>query len=382
MQKTKLKNTILIALSFLILHSFALAQPQPHDHIHSFDLDEFQTHLQEAAEAFNQGHNVDAHLSFQAALEMTKILFTHQQWKSSIPVFEEWLDRYESIFPGDTMNTITPESFLALAMAHTHQYETAILKAQQVTQALENNPTLTREMAATLYLNCGNTALLVGRMDLAQQWLSSALSLSDKLPNEYFILRLQGAKAWVEYLVKSGQIPQARAVSDKLVKLLRLTKEQDPNLIEAFAALNQAHKIRTYPGANYKEVADLMGYTYDLLVPYLGQGDRFLIQLTIERCQALVLHQNQWTTMRHLMEQSLENMDNYPVFYRDLRGFCHGNLAIGLSNLGDYERAETQFLMGIQLLEEDSVFGGNNNTVLANFCNMMVLLGREHELCK
>lgn len=161
------------------------------------------------------------------------------------------------------------------------------------------------ETPGIVFLNAGWVATRAGEIGLAWEWLDTALQITHRLGADRFPLHVAVMGARIDLLLAQGDIAKARQLSRQRVSYLKTVAAVDPHLSEAFEHLDRAHEIRQAAGADYQEVAWQMGRCVEALQPFLGRNDRKLVQIQMERAQALIIEQGKWATVRHLLTESM-----------------------------------------------------------------------------
>ena len=128
--------------------------------------------------------------------------------------------------------------------------------------------------------------------------------------------------------VRQGRLPEAREITEIRRGQLESRRAADPHLDEALGLLDSAHELRVAPGADFREVAARMAAAIELLGPYLGSDDPFLLRLQVEQAQALLHTEGTATTAEHLLEDAIARYEQEPVLNREGIGSAMGELEL------------------------------------------------------
>ena len=119
-----------------------------------------------------------------------------------------------------------------------------------------------------------------------------------------------------------------------------------------------------------------MAAANELLGPYLGPDDPFLLRLQVEQAQALLHTEGTATTAEHLLEDAIARYEQEPVLNREGIGSAMGVLAFVVSQRGDFERAMELLEESLSLLEQDGGRGSSSyEAVRVNYCGLVRRMG-------
>lgn len=368
---------IRIRIAFLAVAAVLLAMPAA-----SASAQPDSPSLRQAVELHAAGHRNQAYDLFAKAMNEARHAFHHEDYVRAEALFSDWIEHFAQLEDEDPANLTLPRSYLARCIAAIDGPTAALPLAEEIFATIDVDHHDHTDERAVVALNAGVVLMANGDLARAELCLEEATHTVQEMPQSPVQLHLPVLDALRSLRVRQGRLAEAREITDVRRSQLETRRAADPELDEALGLLESAHELRTAPGADFREVAARMAASVELLRPYLGRNDPFVLRVQVEQAQALLHTEGTTSTARHLLEDAIARYEKEPVLNREGIGSAMDILALAAAQQGDFDRAVELLEESLLLLEEDGGTGTSSYEVVrTNYCALLRRLGRADVRC-
>lgn len=338
--------------------------------------------LDQAVDLHAAGQRAEAYALFTEALEEARHAFRHAAYADAEELFRDWIEHFERLSGEDPSSLIVPRSYVARCVAELDGPAEALPLADELYATIDFDHHDHSDLRALISLNTGVVLTQSHDLARAEVCLEDATHTVQEMPHSPLELHLDVLAALRDLRVLEGRIQEARDITIIRRNELETRRGEDPQLEEALGLLESAHLLRTKSPPDYHESAGRMAACVELLEPYLGTEDPFLLRVRVEQAQALLFLEGTGNTAKHLLEDAIERYQNQPVLNRDAIASAKSVLAFAMANRGEPERALELMEESLALYEADGVRGSPEyDSARQTLCQLARNMGRSHPLC-
>lgn len=247
-------------------------------------------------ESQSLGHAVDLHATgqrdeayalFAQAMNEARHAFGHEDYVRAENLFDDWIEHFAKLEGEDPAHLTLPRSYLARCVAELDGPEAALPLADEVFATIDFDQHDHTDLRAVVALNAGMVLMANGDLPRAAPCLEDAAHTVQEMHASPVELHLSVLDALRSLRVRQGRLVEAREITEVRRSQLESRRAGNPDLDEALGLLDTAHELRVAPGADFREVAARMAAANELLGPYLGPDDPFLLRVQVEQAPVL-----------------------------------------------------------------------------------------------